>query len=334
MVTKIGNVSFRLYFLHKKYSNPYVAYKPNMKFGIKDFTGFVYFLFLPLMRSKTLFFISGRTDLIQYSEQIINELNIDRHKIFIRSEVLQGNSFFIESIRYIFRLFANFHFIFRKKNSYKDRHLLVNFLGDYFFETYFLSFFLKKHKVYFTNCVIPLFSKYSNVLNLTELQHGVIHDSHHNYKHNQLSCNMIVWDKKTSDTLLAMNSMINKIIIIKKKYKLNLHYIKNSIIIYTTVSDYFSNRILDEFNQKNVILKKHPRDYFDYRDFKGDVIFNDEFLYYSEVVYCSDTSLINDFIDNQVFFIYLKLYEDSIMDIVRLLKNKYGAIYKVDYDIQ
>ncbi|HBN6202652.1 TPA: hypothetical protein L3M66_001216 [Vibrio parahaemolyticus] len=319
-------------------------FSPKIRLSIKDIEGFLRFLSIPFLNDDTVVVcIPDRKDLHDFVEQYFQGKKLVK---FVRAEVGYGNSFLIEALRKLSRLIFKFFLIPHKNRLIKELGLEKNkiikndiesFLGDYYFNK-IIALFFKNKKVYYSNCVVPKIEKYMGLMNSTEIQHGVIYKDHFDYANmdrNYLYGKFLAWNKYWADILrnecnyplpIEHGSFTGELIDLKRREK--------GILILTTVSEEFSINIINYFNFKDVTLRKHPRDYFPYkqRGFVGKVENYTPLAAYDKIV-CSDTTIIKSLVDAGYYFSYLGLSSESDVEINIKLREKYQAELNVNYEI-
>lgn len=319
-------------------------FSPKIRLSINDIKGFLKFLIVPFLKDDSIIIcIPDRKDLHDFVEQYFQGKRVIR---FFRAEVGYGNSFFIEAFRKLSRLFFKIFFISHKNRLLKDLDLednkviendIENFLGDYYFNK-IVAFFFRNKKVYYSNCIVPKIEKYMGLMNSTELQHGVIYKEHFDYANmdgKYLYGEFLAWNNYWANILknecnyplpIAHGSFSGESIDLDRREK--------GILILTTVSQEFSINIINHFNHKNVTLRKHPRDYFPYKQkgFVGKVENYTPLASYDKII-CSDTTIIKSLVDAKCYFFYLRLSSESEVEINMKLKEKYQAEVSINYEI-
>ncbi|RQW70849.1 hypothetical protein EBB56_11795 [Halomonas sp. YLB-10] len=326
------------------------SFSPKVAFSYRDLATFLRFLSIPFRKRRPLVFVTGRQDMLRFVAYHFKGVDID---LYVRSETVRGDSFFIECFRFIFR--KTFWLVFFKDyrrllcSLYKIRPKHVDnesvarqvkaIIGDYFFN-YILRFFFKDREVYFSNCVVPQIERYQNLLNSCEIQHGVIHSSHLDYAK--------IPNGLFKTKLLAWNNFWEKVIIEKCMFKgavISSDYepifqssdgFSFDVLIYTTVDDEFSKKIenIDCNSSSQIIVQKHPRDYYRYEKIGGNVRFGYGVnALKAEKVVVSDSTLIRKLNVSGKFFYYMMAGEEEREEVARRLMSKYDVKIYQDYEI-
>ncbi|MEI7178171.1 hypothetical protein WCT65_03770 [Pectobacterium carotovorum] len=329
-------------YMRSKMTEQYLPFSQrSMCFNFKDIWGL--FLFFSLFfRTKDCVFIVGRSELLDYAEQIKNEFNLDDPYFFVRQEnnKIKGNSKFIEGFRWAFRMLTH---RFKKKvvKEIEDEIMRCSFISDNFSkdeinstirdfigDVYFNCLLKKiiKGKVFYTNCVIPKVERSMELLDSYEIQHGIIHDLHPDYYHIPMKHRFIAMNNITVNSLKKIN-FLGKVV------KVDINYLepdvkdKYDIIFFTTPCDDFSCEV-ERFILKNKIfelnikVQPHPKDKYNYSDFI-DLIYGCK-PSEGKVVILSDSTLIFQCINASKFFFLLNpmLKIGSITE--EKIKEKYG----------
>ena len=331
------------YIIHKIESDVQTAYKPHFKFSLRDVFGFFKFISIKFSSIKKVVFIPDRTDMICFVKQ---EIPSPKYT-FIRGENSPGDVFFLEAIRWFLRKLVKLtHNRISVKleerinsignSNYKLRSDIYNFLGDYYFNIV-LSWFLSGKQVYYSNCLVPKIEKYMGLFNSIELQHGVIYKRHLDYR--------CIPRGKIKGGFLAWNSFWAKVLTEQCNYPTDVshgNYFGEEVsrdkspkrLILTTVNEEFSRLIINIYNEKDTVLRLHPRDAFNYKDngFIGEVERFKELMSYREII-CSDTTLIRSLVLTDVKFKYLAMDFEDDYNIKQKLYLKYKAEHLKHYDI-
>ncbi|MDO4693267.1 MAG: hypothetical protein Q4A62_01395 [Eikenella sp.] len=337
-------------YLRGAFNQQHLPYKPKIKFAWSDIRGLYTFCSLIWKKNHVVVFISARPDLIEYTKLCLQKKFPTEEKIiFYRTEILQGNTFFIESLRFIFRklfwlLHLNFYKstilelkIIEKKNKYSQ---IKDLIGDYYFN-YFLSFFLKNSvAVLYSNAVIPRTERYLNLYHSIEIQHGVIHNAHLDYIHSPFIKNKLYCYSKLVQKNLTDWKFSGKVIVIPKIPKKE-SIIKKEIVIFSTVDQRYSKLIEElsymmELKGWDFNIKLHPRDLYPYQRSLKEKFLNEIDPLSVKIPILPDTSLISDCFLNNKYFIYLSTgSKKNIEEIRSYLIEKY-YIYEnrnINFDI-
>lgn len=324
-------------------------YKPRLRFGFSDIFGLLSFIFLPFSNKEAVF-ICGRKDLLEFVSHYFSK---GSYILFIRDEKIKGNVFFIEALRYFFRVFCPYFFLKERselvnkviKVTGKDEssvtEIVDNVIGDYFFNK-FISCLLASKQVYYTGCVVPPLERYMGLMSSCEIQHGIIYKGHLDYTDipkEIINNKLLLWSKDWEPVIRGCNYGGN---VIYGAYSVvNLFKEQEceelfDVIIYTTVNEEFSSKV-NSFYKKygglcRVAVQKHPRDYYGYE------IPNSVFHKYlnpkaGNKIYISDSTLILSFVNSGVFFNYLPVGGEEFNEICSRLFMKYNAIIDKDYSI-
>ncbi|UCP80358.1 hypothetical protein [Pectobacterium versatile] len=329
-------------YMRSKMTEQYLPFSQRtVCFNFKDLWGF--FLFISLFfRCKDCIFIVGRSELLDYSEQIKNEFNLDSPYLFVRQEnnKIKGNSKFIEGFRWVFRILTH---RFKKKvmKEIKDEIRRCSFISDnmtedeisttvrdFIGDVYFNIFLSKiiKGKVFYTNCVIPKVERSMQLLNSYEIQHGIVHDLHPDYYCIPMKYRFIAMNEITVNSLKEINFL-------GEVFKVDINYLepdvkdRYDVIIFTTPCYDFSSEV-ERFILKfkglglNVKVQPHPKDKYNYSD-SIDLIYGCK-PSEGKVVILSDSTLIFQCINANKFFFLLNpmLKVSSITE--GGIKEKYG----------
>lgn len=347
----IKGISVWSYFRFDHNKLPTSEYQAKIKFNFKDVFYFFKLLLLRYSNTETVVFLAARKDLMSLlksapfsNKKVTLFLREDGHKV-------QGNVFFIEVFRYLFRKYSAGIF----KQTYKEleRQLLSCNLdivkhqnnikaavGDYYFNK-ILAFLLKGKKVYFSNCVIPKIERTEASYNSIEIQHGVIHASHPDYANipsGIFNIPLLCWGHFWQEKIKKIG-FLGQVIVGSSPEVLNAtteH--QNSICFFTTLNDEVSEKIvisISKLKEFDIVLQCHPRDLFQYDiEVFGNVKVS-KGLSPLEVKYpiMHDSTLIYVSVKNNKQFIYLASNNELKSEIVDRLSAKYDATYEKDYYI-
>lgn len=345
----IKGVSVWSYFRFDHNELPASVYQAKIKFNFKDVLYFFKLMLLRFSNTETVVFLAARKDLMSLlksapfsDKKVTLFLREDGHKV-------QGNVFFIEVFRYLFRKFSAGIF----KQTYKEleQQLLSKSIdiakhqnnikaavGDYYFNK-ILAFLLKGKKVYFSNCVIPKIERTVASYNSVEIQHGVIHASHPDYANmpsDIFNIPLLCWGDFWQEKIKRIG-FLGQVIVGSSPEVLNAtteH--QNSICFFTTLSDEVSEKIvtsISKLKEFDIVLQGHPRDLFKYNiEVFGNVTVS-EGLSPLEVKcpIMHDSTLIYVSVKNNKQFIYLATNSELKSEIVNRLSDKYDATYEKDY---
>ncbi|MEI7342868.1 hypothetical protein ABRP60_02635 [Pectobacterium brasiliense] len=329
-------------YMRSKMTKQYLPFtQRDMSFNFNDIWGF--FLFISLFfRRKDCIFIVGRSELLDYAEQIKTEFNLDNPYLFIRQEnnKIKGNSKFIEGLRWAFRMLVHrfkkkamreieneiMQYVFIRDNFSRSevKSTIRNFIGDVYF-----NFFLRriiKGKVFYTNCVVPKVERSMQLLDSYEIQHGIVHDMHPDYYNIPMNYRFVAINDITVNSLKKINFLGDV-------FKVNIIYsephVKNKydVIFFTTPCNDFSceveNFILKHKESKlNIKTQPHPKDNYNYSDFV-DLIFGSK-PSEGNIVVLSDSTLIFQCINANKFFFLLNPMSKTSSITYERIKEKYG----------
>lgn len=336
---KFKDVSVWHYF--RAYYNGFrqTPYKSKWKCGREDFLAFIKFVYL-IFKRKKIIAVFSRDEIVDYSKNIVN----DNFFMLKRAEQKPGNSFFIESIWFLFRKITWLFFyreylnILRDLNNFdKDFswpfHEVKNLIGDYYFN-FFLKIFIKD-KVYYTNCLIPKIERYMGLHDSYEIQHGVIHDSHFDYvniPNGIIKNKIIVWSDFWKEKLIDYG--YSGEILVENKFDNFNRPGDQGLIVFGTVDNEFSKKI-DEFFliYENFSYQRHPRDYYKYKNLKDNRVIDSGGQYTCSFAVCHDSTLILYFLENNVKFFYLKNDYEDYEEIIKRIESKYSASIGIHYNI-
>lgn len=318
------------------------VYKPTIRFTIHDFIYLFKLLLLPLLSNKyKVICIPNRQELVDFVE---HHFKGDKVIIFLRSENKRGNSFLIEAMRMLLRLLSSaalnkeVSILLKERIERKELEKAVKqFRGDLKFNKV-LSWFLKGKEVYYTNCIIPKVEKYMGLHDSYEIQHGVIYKGHPDYSDlpsSTVKRGVLAWNDYWKNKLVV--DCLYPGLVIASDFESSEYdekSINSGVLVLTTVSDNFSQEIISKYNRSDVIIRRHPRDYFDYigSGFSG-VINDDVKIGHYDKLICHDTTLIRTLVTHKVMFFYLLLPDEEIQEVKSRLLDKYGACWSQDYEI-
>ncbi|MEZ9390268.1 hypothetical protein BCU13_013120 [Vibrio lentus] len=320
------------------------SFKPKYRLYFSDIKGLFRLFIVPFMdNSKVIVCSPDRADLDLFiSDYFVNEEVIR----FTRREIESGDTFLIDAVRKMFRVVLSVVLKRKEKEIAGKFGFLDNktiekdinsFLGDYYFN-YVLSFFFKNKKVYYTNCVVPKVEKYMGLMNSVEIQHGVVYKGHFDYcdiDKRSLYGGFLAWNEYWKG--VVENECHYSVDVVCGSY--NGEVVQTDIkdtrtLVLSTVHDQFSMMIMSYFNHENVVLRKHPRDYFNYKDrgFIGEIENYTPLVNYNKIV-CSDTTIIKVLVESKLFFYYLMISDESELEVENRIIKKYQAVRGVDYQI-
>lgn len=335
------------YYRSEYHGRDTLAYSKKWCINLPSLVAFFKFLTLLFTSSPSIVvFSTSREQMNRFVEHHFR----NHHSVmfFKRAEQLAGDSFFIEAIWYLFRKFGYLCDI-RGRNQLaslveslidqpKAIALSNMVVGDYYYNR-FLKLFLDGKQVYYSNCVIPKIEKGMNLHQSTELQHGVICAGHLDYAEIPsvvIKNDLLVWNSWWK-TVISENVRYGGRVISsdfrEKIYETNVDKTWD-ILVYSTVSDAFSNLILKSaWNEKKIALQSHPRDHFDYSSMTFDEVIGVN-PHRAHVVYIHDSTLIRNLVENEVHFFYLALETEEELEVRERLEQRYGAILGKDYSIR
>lgn len=312
--------------------NKLTAFRPKVRASWEDLHGLLSLFLLGFRSKRTVVFVPDRKEMLRLASEKFPENSV----IFIRREVQGGNVFFIETIRAAFRLYSKV--FIGDFFQLKDPRLISrshDFIGDVLFNQYILYPLLRRHSVFFTNCVVPLCEKYQRLYDSCEIQHGIIYNGHHDYTDIPVHINV--------GPILAWNDFFVSVLKDGCKFpgaveSANFEFYEDMSseptkygLILTTVDDYISDVIIQQLNQENLILRRHPRDDYDYHAFTGKIDDGAPLRRYTRI-FCSDTTLIFSLKFHGLFFHYLPSREEVGRNVIIRLKEKYNVDFGEDYD--
>ena len=341
-VNKLWNIKFKNIpvwsYIRGSFASQFLPYKGKFKVTYRDFFGFFLFTSLIFKKNQLIFFVTGRQDLLDYAESIIkSDFSNKKTVFFIRNEgEVLGNSFFIELIRFFCRkfLWVIYYLTFKKlKNKFLEMdqtintNLIKDLIGDYIFYR-FIYFFLKKHTVIYSNCVVPRVARYLKDLDVSELQHGVIHMEHLDYVDvPYIQNDFICYSDIVKNNLLKWGYSGNISVINKRSLTRDISY---NVVVFTTVDEEYSlsiQNIVKSFDNIKIFLKKHPRDLYPYQ-IGVDCFLKNVTPLQVNIPILPDTSMISDCFLNSKYFVYYALNGDENM-IRKYIIDKYNIYNKV-----
>lgn len=341
-----NGVSIWSYFRTKYHNQVITGYQPPLRVGWSDLSALFVFLTLRMRPQKIVVACLNRPDVLAF---VRSTLQPESYILFLRSEGYGGNSALIEAIRFISRKLV----MFSSKKSIDDiNKQLLHFdksfpwckrdisdaVGDYHFNK-FLFFFLKKKKIYYTNCIIPRIERHMGLHDSIELQHGIIHKDHLDYAkipNTVIKNKLIVWDEFWKSRLTNEFKYGGAVLCSEFNFRSNSKPKKmdHNVVIYSTVSQNISRIIESYAPNYTVALQLHPRDYYKYTKLHSNykLVRNTS---PSNIRYAivNDSTLILGFIANGIFFIYLSSFDESPDEIRSRLNEKYCATIHDNYEI-
>ncbi|MDN8175561.1 hypothetical protein ABTH99_09385 [Acinetobacter baumannii] len=354
---KIWDISYKgvpvWSYLRGSFYGQYLPYKPNFRFSIEDVKGFLTFFSLLWRSNDVIIFVSARKDLIEYSLLVANnQFSVKEPIVFTRSENgVRGNVFIIEVVRFLFRRFCFFFFLFsyyiliKKINSVGvkvNKRLVRDLIGDYYFNRFLMVFLRNSKAVLYSNAVVPRTERYNNFYNSIEVQHGVIHEEHLDYVNvPYISNKFICYSNTVKEELKGWGFSGDTIIVRKEKTTVSIKY---DVIIFGTVDPIYSKFIEEICGRlillgRNVKVKLHPRDSYLYsKQVLDNCVVNVSPLE-ARFPILPDTSLISDCFLNCKEFIYYSVNNKVKYDIYDYLINKYNIydnrekIFKICYNV-
>ena len=337
------NASIWGYLRTQYHGQEVTAFHPRVRFGWADILGGLRFLVLRWSSRKIVVACLNRPDVLAFVRSMLAP---GSYVLFLRSELAPGNSFFIEAVRVVFRLWARF---FRRAELAAIMARLQQFdarygwnpadvlaaMGDYHYNRW-LRFFLKGKTVYYTNCIVPKIEKHMGEHLSVELQHGIIHRDHLDYAGmpaQVIKSRLVVWDAFWRDRLVAQFHYGGEVLCGSFSLAGGDADCTHEVIIYATVSDDMSRMIEAYRPVGDVALQLHPRDYFSYTDLASRyVLIHGTMPNRARHVLINDSTLILHCVANRQYFFYLRLPGEQEQNIQARLLDKYAAVHRAHYE--
>jgi hypothetical protein len=316
-------------------------YRPRIRCSPRDLFAFLSIITIRLRRPGALIFCTGRSDVLHFAAHVAP----DAIFTVVRDEGNGGNAFLLEAVRWLARRSAWMLDYIEYRRTIKSlsmvdvdptyaRQQIKTAIGDLWFLRLLRILIGPNRPIYFTNCVIPKIEKAASLLNSTEIQHGVIHGEHYDYANTPQAAAripLVVWNDHWREVVQSCG--YEGTVHVTKGYRLPGQKDELfGIVVFTTVSEDFTQKILSSRNLRNLYIQPHPRDYMDYSETGAQIIRG-----YSPgncaTPVLHDSTLIVQAVENQVQFIYLKLDSEDYGEVESRLLRKYHARLGVDYKI-